>query len=141
MMLASDISREYFFSELQGLIAWDGTPVMGLEHEGTWIKLVAKHKARRKPFNPVTDLDLNRVVRLPILKATVIGCMDADVYRQTYRGNTSSIQIVVSGEDRDYVVVLGEVKGRYVLRSAYPGDEGYSRKIRQRSELRERIRI
>ena len=135
MMLASEISHEYFFSELQGLIAWDGVPIKGLEYEGTWVKLVARHKARRKPFNPVCDLDLNRVVRLPVLKRALTGMEHADVYRQNYKGDESAIQVLVSGADRDYVVVLGIVKGFYVVRSAYLGDEGTTRKIVERGRL------
>lgn len=140
MMLASQISHEYFFSELQDLVAWDGTPVKGLNHEGTWVKLVAKHLARRKPFNPINDLDLNRVVRLPVLKRTVEGRIAADVFKQTYKKDTSAIQVVISGPDCDYVVVLGVIKGFYVLRSAYLGDAAYTRKIRERGGMIDKIR-
>lgn len=140
-MMARDIAREYFFSQMQDLTAWDGTIIKGLEHEGTFVKLVAKHRSIRKPFNPICDLDINRVVRLPVLKATVTGCVDADVYEQTYMKQTSAIQVVVSGVDADYVVVLGKVKGFYVLRSAYLGDEGYTKKVRERGILIDKIRV
>lgn len=140
MMLASEISHEYFFSELQGLVAWDGVPIKGMEYEGTWVKLVARHKARRKPFNPVCDLDLNRVVRLPVLRRALTGMESVDVYRQSYKGDESAIQVLVSGADKDYVVVLGIVKGFYVMRSAYLGDDGTTRKIIERGRLVDRIR-
>lgn len=140
-MLAAEISREYFFSEMQGLVAWDGTRIAGLEHEGTWVKLVAKHKARRKPFNPVCDLDLERVKRLPVLKMAVTGGLAVDVYAQCRDGGQSdAIQVVVSGIDENYVVVLGRVRQTYVLRSAYMGDEGYTRKIVARGSLMKEIR-
>lgn len=141
MLRASQISKSYFFSEMQGLVAWDGTRINGLNHEGTWEKLVSKHKGRTKPFNPLKSLDLNRVVRLPLLKAVVTGFVDADVYHSCYNGKESAIQAVVSGIDRDYVVVLGKVKGCYVLRSAYLGDETNTEKIRRRGELIDRIRV
>lgn len=140
LILAADISKEYYFAEMQGMVAWDGTRIKGLEHVGTWEKLVSKHRGRTKPFNPLQSLDLNRVVRLPLLKAVVTGQVDADVYRNTYKGKDSVIQAVISGLERDYVVVLGVVKGSYVLRTAYPGDEGTTRKIMDRGTLIERIR-
>ena len=140
LILAADISKEYYFAEMQGMVAWDGTRINGLEHVGTWEKLVSKHRGRTKPFNPLQSLDLNRVVRLPLLKAVVTGQVDADVYRNTYKGKDSVIQAVISGLERDYVVVLGVVKGFYVLRTAYPGDEGTTRKIMDRGTLIERIR-
>lgn len=140
LMRAAEISKGYFFAEMQGLIAWDGTRVSGLEHEGTWEKLVSKHKGRTRPFNPLKSLDLNRVVRLPLLKAVITGKVDADVYRSVYKGNESVIQAVVADAEKDYVVVLGAVKGCYVIRSAYPGDEDYTMKIRRRGKLIDRIR-
>lgn len=140
LLLAADISREYYFAEMQGMIAWDGTRISGLEHVGTWEKLVSKHRGRTRPFNPLQSLDLNRAVRLPVLKAVVTGRVDADVYRNTFKGKDSVIQAVVSGVEKDYVVVLGVIKGSYVLRTAYPGDEGTTHKIRDRGTLIERIR-
>lgn len=138
---ASEISHEFFFAEMQGLVAWDGTRITGTNHEGTWVKLVAKHNAPRKPFNPLVNLDLNRVVRLPVLKETLLGHMPTDVFsQQREKAAPDTLQLVVSGIDKDYVVVLGRVKGSYVLRSAYPGDQKYSEKVRARSTLIERIR-
>lgn len=141
LIMAKDISFEYCKSEMQSLVAWDGTPIKGLEHEGTWEKLVSKHKTRTNPFNPLMSLDLNRVVRLPLLKAVVTGMVNADVYQSQYKGKKSMIQIVVSGIDENYVVVLGAIKDGYVIRSAYPSDERYSRKIALRGTLVDRIRI
>lgn len=140
LIMAAGISLEYFKSEMQGLTAWDGTEIRGLEYEGTWEKLVSKHKMRTRPFNPLVSLDLNRVIRLPLLKAVVTGMVEANVYHSCYKGKESAVQVVVSGIDKDYVVVLGMVKDYYVLRSAYPGDESYSEKIARRGELVDMIR-
>lgn len=140
LIMAASISLEYYKSEMQGLTAWNGTAIRGLEYDGTWEKLVSKHKTRTKPFNPLVSLDLNRVIRLPLLKAVVTGMVEANVYRNCYKGKESAVQVVVSGIDRDYVVVLGMVKDYYVLRSAYPGDESYSEKIAKRGELIDMIR-
>lgn len=140
LILAANISKEYYFAEMQELVAWDGTPINGLEYEGTWEKLVSKHKGRKKPFNPLVYLDLNRAVRLPLLKAVITGHVDADVYHSTYEGQESVIQTVVSSAEKNYVVVLGMVNGLYVIRSAYPGDERTTEKIRRRDDLIKRIR-
>lgn len=139
MILASRISREYYDGELLDLVTWDGRPVTNMGYESTWLHLVSKHGKSREQFNPLTNLDLNRVVRLPVLKATVEGRMPAEVYLQRQKGREDKVQVVVSGIDRDYVVVLGSVAKGYVLRTAYPGDEKYTGKIRARGELLGRI--
>lgn len=46
----------------------------------------------------------------------------------------------MSGIDENYVVVLGRARQTYVLRSAYMGDEGYTRKIVERGSLMKEIR-
>lgn len=139
MMLASKISRSYYESQLLNLVAWDSTPVTNMRYDSTWMHLVSKHGKSREQFNPILNLDLNRVVRLPVLKATVEGRLMADVYLQRQRGREDRLQVLVSGIDKDYVVVLGSVANGYVLRSAYLGDEKYTEKIRARGELIERI--
>lgn len=68
--------------------------------------------------------------------------MDVDVYRQVNRrGNIDSVEVVVTGPDQDYVVVLGCFPGHYVLRFAYPAGSSYVRgKVMRDGELVERIR-
>ena len=140
MLRASHLSREYYDDNLLDLVAWDGSPVTNMQYESTWLHLVSKHGKSREQFNPLVNLDLNRVVRLPVLKATVEGRVPANVYLQRQRGREDKVQVVASGIDQDYVVILGVTKKGYVLRTAYPGDKKYSCKISERGELVEKIR-
>lgn len=82
MLRASHLSREYYDDNLLDLVAWDGSPVTNMQYESTWLHLVSKHGKSREQFNPLVNLDLNRVVRLPVLKATVEGRVSANVYLQ-----------------------------------------------------------
>lgn len=110
MLRASHLSREYYDDNLLDLVAWDGSPVTNMQYESTWLHLVSKHGKSREQFNPLVNLDLNRVVRLPVLKATVEGRVSANVYLQRQRGREDKVQVVASGIDQDYVVILGVTK-------------------------------
>ena len=140
MLRASRLSKEYYDDNLLDLVAWDGLPVTNMQYESTWLHLVSKHGKSRGQFNPLVNLDLNRVVRLPVLKATVEGKVRANVYLQRQRGREDKVQVVTSGIDQDYVVILGVTKKGYILRTAYPSDKKYSCKISERGELVDKIR-
>lgn len=134
MMLASDISHEFYFAELQGLIAWDGLPVHGMGSEAKWRHLVCKHGKDDLPMNPITDLELDRVKRLPILKEVVRGNLPVDLYTEyTRKGTIDKIELVAEGPEVDYLVSLGFFDTYYVLRSAYPAGESYARRVRERA--------
>ena len=142
MMLASQISHEYFFSELQDLVAWDGLPVRGMRSEAKWRHLVCKHGHDSEPMNPVTNLELGRVRTLPVLKRAVEGDVNVDIFVQTgRRGGEDRIELVVDGVDRDYLVSLGYFGDHYVLRSAYPAGSAYARRARERGVLLDSIRV
>lgn len=108
MFKVRDVSHEYYFTELTNLVAWDGTPVYGMNSEAKWRHLICKHQHDRAPMNPLIDIELDRVMRLPVLKRALHGFYEADVYQQTNRkGNLDKIEVVVSGEEMDYLVSLG----------------------------------
>ncbi len=143
MFKVRDTAREYYYSEMQDLVAWDGLPLRGMEHEAKWLHLICKHgHDNRKPLNPLTDIELSRVKTLPIAKLVITGKLDIDVYQQiNKKKNTDNLEVVCSGFDTNYLVVLGKFDGYYILRSAYPADSKYIRnKVIPRSTLIEQIR-
>ena len=142
MVLASQISHEYYFSELQNLFAWDGLEVRGMRSEAKWRHLVCKHGHDAEPMNPITSLELGRVRTLPVLKRAITGEVNVDVYSQVGRRcGEDRIELVVDGIDRDYLVSLGFFGDYYVLRSAYPAGTAYAERSRKRGVLIERIRV
>lgn len=135
LLLACTISKDYFFSEMQELITWDGKKIKNLQYEDTWWHLVSKHEQGRENRNPLTHLDVERVKRLPLLKKALLGEIDAELYRQINRkGNEDIIQILIDVEGIDYVICLGTIREEYVLRSAYPSTARYVEKVKSRSE-------
>ena len=98
-----------------------------------------KHNQCDGTLNPLSDLDLKRIECLPLLKAVVEGRVRADVYKQPTRNGEDKIEIVVDGPDVDYMVVLGCVKGYYIIRSAYPAGSRYVNRVKERSVLAEQI--
>ena len=77
------VAREYYFAELLNLRAWDGRPVRGMNSERKYLHLVCRHGRDAGPLNQLMDLDLKRIVALPVLKAVVEGRVRADVYTLT----------------------------------------------------------
>lgn len=141
LILAREISKEYFFSEMQNLVAWDGKRIINLQREDTWWHLVSKHERGREKKNPLTHLDLERVKRLPLLKEVLSGNVAADIYKQiNKKGGTDILQLVVDIDNQNYVVCLGLVKGSYIIRSAYPSDSKYVSKVKRRSSFITEIR-
>ncbi|WP_172136093.1 hypothetical protein [Adlercreutzia sp. ZJ473] len=141
MFAVEKLAREYYFEEIVDLTAWDGTAIEGMDSENEFLHLACKHGRGKPPLNALMDIDVERVRRLPILKAAVTGKLNADVYRQVRKNKTvDKVEIIVNGEDADYIVVLGCVKDHYVVRSAYPADETYVTKVKKTGELVERIR-
>lgn len=135
------IAREYYFAELTHLIAWDGTPIKGMQHEQQYRHMVCKHGKSRGDFNILMNLDVKRAARLPIFKLAVTGKLDVDVYRQVDRKKEDKVEVVVRGPHQDYVVALGCVKNAYIVHSAYPADWTYVEKIKDTGELIEEIRL
>lgn len=81
-----------------------------------------------------------RAKGLPVLKMVVTGGLAVDVYAQCRGGGQpDAIRVVVLGIYENYVVVPGRVRQTYVLRSAYMGDEGYTRKMVERGSLMKEI--
>ena len=141
LMLASQISHEFYFSELQDLVAWDGLEVRGMNSEAKWRHLVCKHGHDSEPMNPITNLELGRVGTLPVLKRAVSGFLNVDIYSQRgKRGGEDRIELVVDGIDRDYLVSLGFFGDHYVLRSAYPAGHSYAERARKRGVLLDKMR-
>lgn len=142
MMLASQISHEFYFSELQNLVAWDGLEVRGMNSEAKWRHLVCKHGCDSEPMNPIANLELKRVRSLPILKRAVSGTIGVDIYSQVgRRGGDDRVELVVDGADKDYLVSLGYFGNHYVLRSAYPAGSSYAERARKRGVLINKIRV
>ena len=141
LLLACTISKDYFFSEMQELITWDGKRITNMQYEDTWWHLVSKHEPGREKKNPLTHLDLERVKRLPLLKEVLSGNVAVDVYKQiNKKGVADILQLTVDVDNQNYVVCLGLVKGSYIIRSAYPSDNKYVSKVKQRSLLITEIR-
>ncbi len=138
------LSKEYFYAELCDLVAWDGTPIIGMREpkERPWRHLACKHNHDRGPINQIMDLDPTRIARFPVLKDVVMGLRAIDVYEQAGHGRgPDKIEIVARGIDRAYLVALGVVRGGYRIRSAYPAGEKYVERIEKRTgSLVERIR-
>lgn len=139
MFKVEELARAYYFTELQDLIARDGKEVRGLSDEKKFLHLVCKHGHGNPPLNQLVDLDLSRIERLPVLKAAVSGLLPVDIYRQVSKGKTDKVELVVSGGDKNYVVVLGCVKDYYIVRSAYPANDLYTKKIKRTGDLVESI--
>lgn len=130
------LSKEYFYAELCDLVAWDGTPIVGMRDpkERPWRHLACKHGHDKGPLNQIADLDPTRIARFPVLRDVVMGLRDIDVYEQAGRGgNPDKIEIVSRGVDRCYLVALGVVSGGYRIRSAYPAGETYVARIEKRT--------
>lgn len=142
MFKVMNVSHEYYFAELQNLVAWDGLPIRGMNSEAKWRHLICKHGHDGPEINPIRDIELERVKLLPLIKKTISGLGDIDIYWQTNKkGNTDKIEIVVSGSDADYLVSLGYFDDHYVLRSAYHAGDAYIRKkVIPRGTLVKRIR-
>ncbi|EMZ42670.1 hypothetical protein HMPREF1091_00228 [Atopobium minutum 10063974] len=141
LFLASSLSKEFYFSELQNLIAWDGTHIINLQYESTWWHLVSRHEMGREKMNPLTHLDLERVKRLPLLKQVLLGNVAADVYKQTNKkGKIDVVQLVIDPKNENYLVLLGLVGNEYIIRSAYPSDSNYVNKVKKRSVFTSKIR-
>ena len=119
------VAREYYFSEMAGLVAWDGREVFGLLDERRLCHLICRHGRGELPLNPLMDIDINRVERLPIMRGAIRGELPVDLYRQTERKKEDIIEVVVGAMDKNYVVVLALIDGRYRVRTAYPADERY----------------
>lgn len=139
MLAVEGIARAYYFAELIRLHAWDGTRVRGMDSERKFRHLVCKHGRDGGILNPLVDLDLKRIGLLPRLKEVVEGRTRADVYAQTSRRGTDKIEIVTSGVDANYMVVLGCVKGSYIVRSAYPAARRYLERVMRTSAFVESI--
>ncbi len=129
------LAREYYFSELINLQAWDGITIRGMNDERKFLHLICKHGHDSGPVNQLMDLDIKRIAALPVLKAVVEGRVRADVYRQTTRTGEDKIEIVVDGPDTNYIVVLGCVRNYYIIRSAYPGGDIYPERVKRRSNF------
>ena len=142
LLLACAISKDYFFSEMQELITWDGKRITNMQREDTWWHLVSKHEPEREKKNPLSHLDIERVKRLPLLKEVLLGNVAADVYKQiNKRGGTDILQLTVDIDNQNYVVCLGLTKkDSYVIRSAYPSGNTYVSKVKKRSSLIDKIR-
>lgn len=136
MMLASQISREYYFAELQNLVAWDGLEIRGMRSEAKWRHPVCKHGHDGLPMNPILDLEIERVKRLPLIRPVVSGLVPVDIIAQKNRkGGVDRVELVVGGQDEDYLVSLGFFGDHYVLRSAFPAGRKYAKRVRERGEL------
>lgn len=142
MFKVRDISREYYETEMLDLVAWNNLPLRGMKSEAKWLHLICKHGRDRGPLNPLEDIELSRVETLPIAKLVITGKLDVDVYQQVNRKNgIDNLEVVCSGLDTDYLVVLGKFEDHYVLRSAYPAGSKYiQNKVIPRGRLIERIR-
>lgn len=126
MFKVMNLSHQYYFSHLQNLVAWDGLPIIGMDSEKKWHHLICKHGKDKSSINPIIDIDLDRVMRLPVIKRVVTGQLDIDIYKQVNRkGNVDKVQVVVSGIEQDYLVSLGFFGDHYVLRSAYHAGSRY----------------
>lgn len=135
MFKVEQVARDYYFTELTELTAWDGVKVLGMNSERKFLHLICKHGHDSGPLNQLLDLDIKRIELLPVLKAVVEGKIRADVYRQATRTGIDKIEIVVGGLDENYIVVLGSFQDHYVIRSAYPGGDLYPAKIKKRAVL------
>ena len=129
------MARNYYFSELTHLTAWDGTPIKGMYDERKFRHLICKHDHDKGDLNPLKDIDVRRVECLPVLRAAVEGKLPADIYEQCSKSKVDRVEVVVGGPNVDYVVVLGCVKGAYILRSAYPGGEQYVETLKTRGRF------
>ena len=58
LLLACAISKDYFFSEMQELITWDGKRITNMQREDTWWHLVSKHEPEREKKNPLSHLGI-----------------------------------------------------------------------------------
>lgn len=135
MFEVEKVAREYYFAELLDLRAWDGKAVRGMNSERKYLHLVCKHGRDSGALNRLMNLDLKRIIALPVLKAVVEGRVRADVYRQTTRTGEDKLEIVVDGPDANYIVVLGCFSDHYIVRSAYPGGDIYPNRVKQRATL------
>lgn len=142
MFKVRDVSHEFYYAEMQNLVAWNGLPLRGMASEAKWLHLICKHNHDRGPLNPLTDIELSRVETLPIAKLAITGRLEVDVYQQTNRKKgIDNLEVVCSGLDTNYLVVLGKFADHYVLRSAYPAGSKYiNDKVIPRSTLIERFR-
>jgi hypothetical protein len=121
-----DISHAYFEAELShGIIAWDGVMVTGFT-EQRWRHLVSIHGKDDWSHGFVTCLEIERVKRLPLLKRVVSGEFDMDILTKIDRnGTTVKLDVGIEGIAENYLVSLGVLNGRYLIRSAYPSYGSY----------------
>ena len=59
------------------------------------------------------------------MRGAIRGELPVDLYRQTERKKEDIIEVVVGAMDKNYVVVLALIDGRYRVRTAYPAGERY----------------
>ena len=52
MFKVMNVSHEYYFAELQNLVAWDGLPIRGMNSEAKWRHLICKHGHDGPEINP-----------------------------------------------------------------------------------------
>lgn len=141
MFQVRDVSHDYFFTELTRPMSWNGLPVIGLNSEAKWRHLICVHGCDGLPMNPITDIELERVKRLPLIPKVLGKQFDLDVFRQVNkRGKEDSISVIASGPDANYLVSLGALPGKYVFRSAYPAGSKYVDKIWDRVNRPEKYR-
>ncbi len=130
---ALSIAQCYYFSQMTGIAAWDGTPIAGLANAEMFNHLVCKHGKHKRgnPINPLIDLDIDRIRRLPLISRAVSGSLGGVVY---FDGKRDSVLVVVDVDDFDnYVVALQTVGRTYRIKSAYPTKSSYVEKIKRRS--------
>lgn len=83
MFQVRDVSHDYFFAELTRPLYWNGLPVIGLNSEAKWRHLICGHGRDGLPLNPITDIELERVKRLPLIPKVLDRQIDLDIFRQT----------------------------------------------------------
>lgn len=141
MFQVRDVSHDYFFAELTRPLYWNGLPVIGLNSEAKWRHLICVHGRDGLPLNPIMDIELERVKRLPLIPKVLDRRIDLDIFRQTNRrGKEDSISVVATGPDINYLVTLGALPGKYIFRSAYPAGSKYVGKIWDRVNRPEKYR-
>ena len=67
MFQVRDVSHDYFLAELTRPLYCNGLPVIGLNSEAKWRHLICVHGRDGLPLNPITDIELERVQRLPLI--------------------------------------------------------------------------
>ena len=141
MFQIRDTSHDYYFAELTKPLYWNGLPVIGLNSEAKWRHLICVHGRDGLPLNPITDIEIERVKRLPLIPRVIERQLDLDIFRQKNKqGKEDSVSVIASGPDINYLVSLGTLPGKYVFRSAYPAGRKYVEKIWDRVNRPEKYR-